>query len=146
MTDSSNSNKPLLQVQINSDQSKLGASTSSAVATFRALGYSKIPRCAPLLRGRPELAAKALSAAPQLSNLLELARDSQQRLYAVQTLLPPQFRNVVKASTLDGDCWCLLVPNNSVMAKLKQMLPSLSAHLRSKGFMVQTIRLKIEGK
>jgi hypothetical protein len=92
------------------------------------------------------LAAKALSAAPQLSNLLELARDSQQRLYAVQTLLPPQFRNVVKASTLEGDSWCLLVPNNSVMAKLKQMLPALAAHLRSKGFLVQTIRLKIEGK
>jgi hypothetical protein len=32
------------------------------------------------------------------------------------------------------------------MAKLKQMLPALAAHLRSKGFKVQTIRLKIEGK
>ena len=91
-------------------------------------------------------ASKALNNAPILSQLLELSRDSEQRLYAVKSLLPPQFKDAVKSSTLDGETWCLLVPNNSVMAKLKQMLPALAAHLRSKGFKVQTIRLKIEGK
>ena len=121
-------------------------SRPSALAAYRALGYSKVPYSAPLLRGKPQLAAKALSNAPILAHLLELSRDSQQRLYAVKSLLPPQFRDAVKPSTLDGDTWCLLVPNNAVMAKLKQMLPSLAAHLRSKGFRVQTIRLKIEGK
>jgi len=118
----------------------------SALAAYRALGYSKVPYSAPLLRGKPVHASKALSNAPILSQLMELSRDSEQRLYAVKSLLPPQFRDVVKSSTLEGETWCLLVPNNSVMAKLKQMLPALAAHLRSKGFKVQTIRLKIEGK
>ncbi len=131
-----------------SDAQTLGNTSRrpSALSAYRALGYSKVPYSAPLLRGKPQLAAKALSNAPILSQLLELSRDSEQRLYAVKSLLPPPFRESVKSSTLDGDTWCLLVPNNSVMAKLKQMLPSLAAHLRSKGFRVQTIRLKIEGK
>ncbi len=118
----------------------------SALAAYRALGYSKVPYSAPLLRGKPQLAAKAISNAPILAHLLELTRDSEQRLYAIKSLLPPQFREAVKPSTLEGETWCLLVPNNSVMAKLKQMLPALASHLRSKGFRVQTIRLKIEGK
>jgi len=148
MTHPSDSNNPSLQIENNQTQPSSAATKPqpSAIATFRALGYSKIPRSAPLLRGKPETAAKALNTSPQLSHLLELARDSQQRLNALQNLLPPQLKNVVKASTLDGDSWCLLVPNNSVMAKLKQMLPSMAAHLRSKGFQVQTIRLKIEGR
>jgi ethanolamine ammonia-lyase small subunit len=47
---------------------------------------------------------------------------------------------------LEGDTWCLLVPNNAVMAKVRNMLPSLAAHLRAKGFDIKTIRLKIEGR
>ena len=130
----------------NNDGNALPQEPPSALAAYRALGYSKVPYSAPLLRGKPVHASKALNNAPILSQLMELSRDSEQRLYAVKSLLPPQFRDVVKSSTLEGDTWCLLVPNNSVMAKLKQMLPALAAHLRSKGFRVQTIRLKIEGK
>ena len=127
------------------DEAKSSNPKRSALAAYRALGYSKVPYSAPLLRGKPQSAAKALNNSPILTHLLELSRDSEQRLYAVKSLLPTQFRDAVKSSTLDGENWCLLVPNNSVMAKLKQMLPSLAAHLRSKGYKVQTIRLKIEG-
>lgn len=127
-------------------EQEINKNRPSALAAYRALGYSKIPRSPPLLRGKPQLASTAITAAPIISQLLERSRDSEQRLQALKSLLPPPLRDVLKASTLDSDSWCLLVPNNSVMAKLKHMLPSLAAHLRSKGFHVQTIRLRIEGR
>jgi hypothetical protein len=118
----------------------------SALATYRALGYSKIPYAPPLLRGKPQLALKALTHSNELSNLLERARDSQRLLDTLKSLLPSEIHRDVKSSTLEGDTWCLLVPNNAVMAKVRNMLPSLAAHLRAKGFDIKTIRLKIEGR
>jgi hypothetical protein len=36
------------------------------------------------------------------------------------------------------------VPHNAAAAKLRQMLPALAAHLRSKGFDTQEIRIKVQ--
>jgi hypothetical protein len=146
MTHPLHSSKSPSEIEAPGSDSERQSIKPSSLATFRALGYSHVPKSAPLLRGQPLNASRVIHNSSQLNHLLELAKNSNQRLYAVQSLLPPALRSSVKASTLEGDSWCLLVSNNAVMAKLKQLLPALAAHLRSKGFQVQTIRLKIEGR
>jgi hypothetical protein len=62
---------------------------------------------------------------------------------AIAPLLPNSMRNLVQAGPIEDGTWCLLVPNSAVLAKLRQMLPALCAHLRSKGWDVQDIRLRV---
>ena len=79
-----------------------------------------------------------------LNHLWELAAESTQRLKSIESLLPPTLRTCVHAGPIDGPVWCLLLDNNAVAAKLKQLLPALQAHLRSKGWEVNAIRLKVQ--
>ena len=44
---------------------------------------------------------------------------------------------------MEDTVWCLLVANNAVAAKVRQLLPDLTAHLRTKGWNVTQIRLKV---
>lgn len=81
---------------------------------------------------------------PTLARLTELSRDSVARLQAVTPLIPPALRTSVRAGPIDGDSWCLLLENNAAAAKIRQLLPALQAHLRSKGWAVATIRLKVQ--
>ena len=39
---------------------------------------------------------------------------------------------------------CLLVRNNAAAAKIRQLLPAMAAHLRTKGWDVTEIRLKVQ--
>jgi Dna[CI] antecedent, DciA len=79
-----------------------------------------------------------------LNQLFELASESSQRLKSIQPLLPPTLRAAVHPGPIEGPVWCLLLDSNAVAAKLKQLLPSLQAHLRSKGWEVNAIRLKVQ--
>ena len=81
--------------------------------------------------------------APMLAKLAALTRDSSERLRAVQALIPAGLHPAIQAGPIDGDSWCLLVKNNAAAAKLRQLLPALAAHLRSRGWDVNTIRLKV---
>ena len=81
---------------------------------------------------------------PTLARLAELGRDSSARLLAITPLLPPALRGSVVAGPIEGASWCLLLDNSAAAAKLRQMVPSLLAHLRSKGWQVETIRLKVQ--
>lgn len=81
---------------------------------------------------------------PTLSQLTQLIKLSSQRLIEIQALLPAQLRQVVKAGPIDGNKWCLIIGNNSASAKIRQLLPELSAHLRNKGHNVDEIRLKVQ--
>ena len=81
---------------------------------------------------------------PTLARLTELTRDSVARLQAIAPLLPAALRANVKVGPIDGPVWCLLLENNAAAAKLRQMLPALEAHLRSKGWAVDAIRLKVQ--
>jgi hypothetical protein len=49
----------------------------------------------------------------------------------------------VKAGPLDAQGWCLLVPHNAAGAKLRQLVPALTAHLRSHNFPIEKIRVKV---
>ena len=79
-----------------------------------------------------------------LSRLCDLAEESHQRLKSIEPLLPSSLRAGVRPGPIDGTVWCLLLNNNAVAAKIKQLLPALQAHLRSKGWEVSAIRLKVQ--
>lgn len=81
--------------------------------------------------------------APHLAQLAERIRLSNSMRATVDTLLPAGLRKSVQAGPLDEGSWCLLVENNSVAAKLRQLQPTLEAHLRSKGWEVSSIRVKV---
>ena len=79
-----------------------------------------------------------------MAQLTTLMRDSSARLSAIEPLVPPALRASLRAGPIDGTTWCLLVQGNSAAAKLRQLLPALEAHLRSKGWEVSAIRLKVQ--
>jgi hypothetical protein len=79
-----------------------------------------------------------------LNRLCTLATESAQRLKSIQPLLPAPLRSCVQPGPIEGTVWCLLLDNNAAAAKIKQLLPALEAHLRSKGWEVNAIRLKVQ--
>jgi hypothetical protein len=87
---------------------------------------------------------EACEEAPSLAKLAQLARESRERLEAVQFLIPVPLRSAIKAGPIDGTSWCLLVDNNAAAAKLRQVLPALTAELSSRGTQVNSIRLKVQ--
>ena len=81
---------------------------------------------------------------PTLAKLTELSRDSVARLKAIEALIPGPLRTCIKAGPIEGTVWCLILENNSAAAKIRQLLPAMAAHLRVKGWDVETIRLKVQ--
>ena len=79
-----------------------------------------------------------------LSRLCDLAAESALRLKSIQSLIPGSLRACVHPGPIEGPVWCLLLDNNAAAAKIKQLLPALEAHLRSKGWEVNAIRLKVQ--
>ncbi len=78
-----------------------------------------------------------------LARLTDLTRDSVARLGAIQNLIPAALRSSVQAGPIDGAVWCLLINNTATAAKMRQLLPALESHLRSKGWDIDSIRLKV---
>lgn len=113
------------------------------LAAYRALGYNSAPKSHMILRGKSQTLEQVVDSAPTLAHLSALARDTQQRLRAIAPLLPASLRTMVQSGSVEEDTWCLLVPNSSVAAKLRQTLPGLCAHLRNKGWNVNSIRIKV---
>ena len=87
---------------------------------------------------------QAADESPTLARLSQLARESGERLKAVEPLIPASLRCAVKAGPIDGTAWCLLVDSSAAAAKLRQVLPALIAHLCSRGWEVNSIRLKVQ--
>jgi len=87
---------------------------------------------------------QATQDSPTLARLTGLAMESSARLKAIQTLIPASLRSGVRAGPIDGPVWCLILDNNAIAAKMRQLLPALEAHLRTKGWEVSTIRLKVQ--
>ncbi len=114
------------------------------LAACRALGYSQPPKSKSFVRGKSQTLEQVVDAAPTLSQLSAIARDTQNRLKAIAPLLPVSLRALVQSGSVEDDTWCLLVPNSAVAAKLRQTLPALCAHLRTKGWNVNTIRVKVK--
>ncbi|WP_240538387.1 hypothetical protein [Rhodoferax sp. PAMC 29310] len=87
---------------------------------------------------------QASQSSPTLARLSELASDSKARLKAVEFLIPTGLRAYVAPGPIDGPVWCLLLSSTSAAAKLRQLLPAMEAHLRVKGWDVNSIRIKVQ--
>lgn len=86
---------------------------------------------------------QASQEAPELVQLLRLNQESQQRLRSIMALVPPGLRASVQAGPIEGSTWSVHVPAPTAAAKLRQLLPAFAAHLRSKGWDVQHIRVYV---
>ncbi|MEY3652681.1 MAG: hypothetical protein RL739_851 [Pseudomonadota bacterium] len=97
------------------------------------------------MKSRPQTltAEQAARSEPGLARLGALGQDSVRRLAAIAPLLPAGLREGLKAGPIDGQTWCVLVPSNAASAKLRQLEPALLAHLRTQGWDVQKMRVKI---
>ncbi len=95
-------------------------------------------------RHHPITLLQAAEDSPTLARLTELARESGERLKAIEPLIPEALRPVVKAGPIEGTSWCLLVGNTAAAAKLRQVLPALQSHLVNRGWQVNSIRLKVQ--
>jgi hypothetical protein len=112
------------------------------LAAYRALGYNAPPKSKGFVRGKSQTLEQVVDAAPTLAQLSAVARDTQNRLRAITPLLPTSLRSQIQSGGVEDDVWCLLAANSAVAAKLKQTLPALCAHLRAKGWNVNSIRIK----
>jgi len=95
-------------------------------------------------RSRSVTILQATQDTPALARLAELATESTARLKAIQPLIPVALRSAIQAGPIDGTAWCLILDNSAVAAKVRQLLPALESHLRSKGWEVTAIRLKVQ--
>jgi hypothetical protein len=85
----------------------------------------------------------AIEQSGSLAGLMQLQKQSAHYLSSIQSVLPPGLGAQIKAGPIDQDGWCLLVQHNAAGAKLRQLLPAISAHLRAQGHPVQQIRVKV---
>jgi hypothetical protein len=95
-------------------------------------------------RHHPVPLLQATQETPALARLMELSQDSTARLKAIESLIPPSLRPCVQAGPIDGANWCLILDNNAVASKIRQILPALESHLRVKGWEINSIRLKVQ--
>jgi len=94
-------------------------------------------------RHHPVSVLQAAEEAPTLARLAQLARESGERLAAIQPCIPASLRACLRPGPIDGTTWCLLVDSSAAAAKLRQLLPVLQSKLNSDGWQVTAIRLKL---
>lgn len=87
---------------------------------------------------------QASKESPTLARLSMLVNDSCEMLKAIDALVPAGLKTALQAGPIDGDTWCLLIQNAAAAAKVRQLVPAFQAHLRSRGWEVNSIRLKIQ--
>ncbi|MBC5784488.1 DUF721 domain-containing protein [Ramlibacter sp. USB13] len=94
-------------------------------------------------RHHPVSLQQAAEEAPTLARLAQLARDSGERLRAIEASIPAPLRASIRPGPVEGTTWCLLVDSNAAAAKLRQLLPLLQQKLISRGWEITSIRLKV---
>jgi hypothetical protein len=116
---------------------------ASALAQLRALGYSKVPRCGPLLRGKSVQVLKAAQSAPGLAQLIAQASRSRSQVGDLTGLVPALILKQIHSGPMESGNWILMLRSGASAAKLRQMGPAICAHLRSKGWDIQSITVRV---
>jgi hypothetical protein len=114
-----------------------------ALAQLRALGYSRVPKAAPVIRGRAVSAAQAAMGSGLLGQLVRQAQAAQSCLAELRSVLPPALLAQVQSGPMEAGVWTLLVSQPAAAAKIRQFVPALAAHVRTKGWPVERIEVKI---
>ena len=120
-----------------------GGARATALAELRSLGYNQIPRSAPLLRGRAVPVAQAAMGSGLLGGLVRQAQASQSCLQELRSVLPAALLARVQSGPIADGLWTLLVDQPAVAAKIRQWVPALQAHVRTKGWPIERIEVKI---
>lgn len=94
-------------------------------------------------RHQPVSLQQAAEEAPTLARLAQLARESGERLRAIESSIPAPLRASIRPGPIEGTTWCLLVETNAAAAKLRQLLPLLQQKLSLRGYEVSVIRLRV---
>lgn len=94
-------------------------------------------------RHHPVPLHQAAEESPTLARLAQLARESGDRLKAIESSIPAALRAAIRPGPIEGTTWCLLVDSNAAAAKLRQLLPLLQQRLISRGWEVTAIRLRV---
>jgi hypothetical protein len=127
-----------------SEEKKQALNTqASALAQLRALGYSKVPRCGPLLRGKSVQVLKAAQSAPGLAQLIAQASRSRSQVDDLTGLVPALILKQIHSGPMESGNWILMLRSGASAAKLRQMGPAICAHLRSKGWDIQSITVRV---
>jgi hypothetical protein len=87
---------------------------------------------------------EALHQSAPLARLRQLMRDSNARFDVIHPLLPAALAPHVLPGPVDELGWTLLAANASVAAKLRQLQPRLEDALRTRGWQVSAIRVKVQ--
>lgn len=95
-------------------------------------------------RHRAVTLQQASTESPTLAKLTALATDSGERLRCVSALVPVSLRASISPGPVEGSTWCLLVNSNAAASKVRQLVPAMLAQLRTKGWDVREIRLKVQ--
>jgi hypothetical protein len=85
----------------------------------------------------------AIQASDSLTSLAARLRESEQRLAAINPLLPDTLARELRPGPIDDEGWSVLVSNAAVAAKLRQLLPRLSEELKARSFRDLPIRVRL---
>ena len=119
------------------------AQRQKTLQAYRSLGYTSPPKAKSMIRGQSVDALKAAQSAPGLAQLIGQAQGAQKRLQALKSLLPAPILNQLSAGPIEDGTWVLMIKSAAAANKLRQMAPAMSAHLRSQGWPIQSIQIKV---
>ncbi len=86
---------------------------------------------------------RAIDGHAALADLLARVRQSQERLAAIQPLLPEGLAGVLRAGPLDDKSWVLLADHAAAAAKLRHCLPRIEEALAAAGWPEPRVVVKV---